>query len=154
MEDTAQSDDSALYTLSATTSLVYWYIASRSNRSAGVREIQRAMRFSSPSSAQYHLGKLEEAGLVGKDVQGNYAVKRNVRLGLMRNFAFFRGKLIPRHLFYAVGTTLISVVYLFLLRSYLSSNIVILAIIPNVLSAFIFWYEAWSVWRQRPHFEG
>jgi DNA-binding transcriptional ArsR family regulator len=153
MGDAAQPDDSSLYTLSATTSLVYWYIASRSSRSAGVREIQRAMRFSSPSSAQYHLGKLEEAGLVGKDVQGNYSMKRNVRLGLMRNFAFFRGRLIPKHLIYAVGTTVISIVYLFLLRSYLTSNIVILAILPNILSALIFWYEAWSVWRQRPRFE-
>ena len=45
---------------------VYWYMLQQPNRSVGVREIQRALRFSSPSVALHHLEKLEDLGLVQK----------------------------------------------------------------------------------------
>jgi len=45
---------------------VYWYMLQQPSRSVGVREIQRALRFSSPSVALHHLEKLEDLGLVQK----------------------------------------------------------------------------------------
>ncbi|NIM45531.1 MAG: hypothetical protein GTN80_07805, partial [Nitrososphaeria archaeon] len=44
--------------LKGKTLLVYWYLIKERGDSVGVREIQRALKFSSPSVASYHLEKL------------------------------------------------------------------------------------------------
>src|SRR5207249_7793299 len=107
--------------LSETAMLIYIYIQSRSGDSVRLRDIQRAMNFSSPSSALFHLQKLESAGLVQKDNVGDYRIKTRVRVSLVRNFLIIKGALIPRHLFYASATTAVSILYFVLLSQFLSS---------------------------------
>src|SRR5438094_986525 len=82
--------------LSETAMLIYVYIQSRSGDSVRLRDIQRAMNFSSPSSALFHLQKLESVGLVQKDNVGDYRIKTRVRVSLVRNFLIIKGTLIPR----------------------------------------------------------
>jgi hypothetical protein len=132
--------------------LIYVYIQSRSGNSVRLRDIQQAMSFSSPSSALFHLQKLESAGLVQKDHVGDYRIKTRVRVSLIRNFLVVKGTLIPRHLVYASATTAVSILYLVLLREFLFSQIALVALLLNVASAVAFWYESWQDWKTRPKF--
>ena len=138
--------------LSETAMLIYVYIQSRSGDSVRLRDIQRAMNFSSPSSALFHLQKLESAGLVQKDDVGDYRIKTRVRVSLVRNFLIIKGTLIPRHVFYASATTAVSILYFVLLSQFLSSPIAIVALLLNAGSAAAFWYETWQDWKTRPRF--
>src|SRR5207237_2937021 len=100
-----------------------------------LRDIQRAMNFSSPSSALFHLQKLESTGLVQKDDVGDYRIKTHVRVSLIRNFLIIKGTLIPRHVFYASATTAVSILYFVLLSQFLSSPIAIVVLLPTPASA-------------------
>jgi len=64
---------------------------------AGIREVQRGLKLSSPTLASYHLKKLEEAGLLKQTMEG-YVVDRV----FLRNLIRFRRMLIPRYFFYSV----------------------------------------------------
>ena len=75
---------------------IYKFIL-RSDRPIGIREVQRALNLSSPTLALYHINKLEEAGLIKKELSG-YVADRIVLENLVR----FRRFLIPRNFFYTV----------------------------------------------------
>ncbi|TLX99316.1 MAG: hypothetical protein E6K95_09775 [Thaumarchaeota archaeon] len=47
------------------------YVYALKKRKVGVREVQRALRLSNPSLAQYHLNKLRELGLL-REEGGDY----------------------------------------------------------------------------------
>ncbi|MCL6579066.1 MAG: winged helix-turn-helix domain-containing protein [Candidatus Bathyarchaeota archaeon] len=51
---------------------VYRFIL-KNNKPVGIREVQRALKLSSPTLALYHINKLEEAGLVKKHLNGYVA---------------------------------------------------------------------------------
>ena len=138
--------------LSETAMRIYVYIDSRSGDGARLRDIQQAMKFQSPSSALFHLQKLEGAGLVLKDPQGNYHVKTRVRVSLTRNFVVLRGRFIPRHLLYALVTSILSVLYLILLRDFLVSPLALIVLSLNLVSVGLFWYETWQDWETKPRF--
>src|SRR2546425_12011885 len=103
--------------------LIYVYIQSHAGDEVRLREVQHAMGFSSPSSALFHLQKLESAGLIQKDPLGNYRIKTRIRVGLMRNFLIIKGVLIPKHLLYATAITAVSILYFILLQQFLFSPI-------------------------------
>ena len=57
-------EDEILNKLTGNTLLVYWYLLKKGRNSSGVREVQRALGFSSPSSASYQpVGNLSQGGL-------------------------------------------------------------------------------------------
>ncbi|RLI19570.1 hypothetical protein DRO49_00220, partial [Candidatus Bathyarchaeota archaeon] len=84
--------------LKGKTLLVYLYLLRSRRSTVGVREVQRALGFSSPSVAAYHLNKLRELGLV-ESVRGDYRLSRLVKVGVLRRFIAIRGLLLPRLLF-------------------------------------------------------
>jgi DNA-binding transcriptional ArsR family regulator len=75
---------------------VYRFIL-KNDKPVGIREVQRALNLSSPTLALYHINKLEEAGLIRKELDG-YVADRIVLENLIR----LRRVLIPRNFFYAV----------------------------------------------------
>lgn len=75
---------------------VYRFIL-KSDRPIGIREVQRGLNLSSPTLALYHINKLEEAGLIKKELSG-YVADRIVLENLVR----FRRFLIPRNFFYSI----------------------------------------------------
>ena len=75
---------------------VYRFIL-KNEKPVGIREVQRALRLSSPTLALYHMNKLEEAGFIKKEL-GGYVADRIV----LENFIRLRRILIPRHFFYTV----------------------------------------------------
>jgi hypothetical protein len=88
--------DKADDVLRGTTLEVYRYLLKKS-RPMGTREVQRALKLSSPSLSVYHLSKLEEVGLL-KRVNGNYVVDRVILEDTVKISRF----LVPRYLFYAI----------------------------------------------------
>ena len=75
---------------------VYRFIL-KNDKPVGIREVQRALKLSSPTLALYHINKLEEAGFIKKESNG-YVADRIILENLIR----LRGVLIPRNFFYTV----------------------------------------------------
>lgn len=115
-----------------------------------VREVQKALHFSSPSIAHHHLEQLRELGLVQKqDIGGHYFLVGEVKIGVLRHFVKLGKLLFPRYFFYAVFSTTFYIVYLLvLMQGYTRENLFIL-LFGAIVSA-IFWYEAARVWSLRP----
>lgn len=109
----------------------------------GVRELQRALHFSSPSVAHHHLEKLREMGLVLRDELGRYRVSEKVDVGVLKMFVVVGGRLIPRFVFYAVFLS--SFLLLYLLQNLPSPDLNVLII--GCLSSAFFWYEAIRLWK-------
>lgn len=82
------------------TLLVYRFIITK-NEAVGVRAIQRKLKFSSPSLAQYHIDKLKNEGLIKEEMGGYIADKV-----ILKNLVRFRNMLIPRFFFYFLLFTL------------------------------------------------
>jgi predicted DNA-binding transcriptional regulator len=77
--------------------LKVYKVVLRSDKPIGIREVQRALNLSSPTLALYHVNKLEEAGLIKKELNG-YVADRVILENLVR----LRRILIPRNLFYTI----------------------------------------------------
>jgi len=128
---------------------VYWYLLQQPTRMVGIREVQRALGFSSPSVAVHHLDKLQDLGLVRKKGTGEYVLEEEVRVGILRFFMRMGRFLVPRYLFY-------SVLFSTMLTSYLSLCLLtqtvpgFYAVMFSSIAAAIFWVETVRLWRARP----
>lgn len=138
------SKESELYKLRGKTLQVYVYML-RKRSPIGVRELQRALGFSSPSVAHHHLEKLREIGLVAKDETGRYRVLEKVDVGVLKMFMVIGGLLIPRFIFYAVFLTTLLILYIIQNLGNLNPY----AIAFGAFSSIFFWIETIRVWRHR-----
>jgi len=135
--------------LKGKTLLVYWFMLRSPSSKVGVREIQRTLDFSSPSVASYHLEKLCSLGLVGKSLIGEYSVKEDVKVGILKFFTRLGRFLVPRYLFYSVFFSTMLIVYL-IFYGHSGSIHNIIAILFGVLACSILWFETLRLWRERP----
>lgn len=126
---------------------VYWFLIRSPTSSVGIREVQRALKFSSPTLAQYHLEKLRELGLVKKE-SAEYMLVSEVKAGVLRQFYRFGTVLVPRFVFYAVLFTAL-LGFLFFIVSEMSL-VAAFAFLLAASGALIFWYEALRAMRERP----
>lgn len=126
---------------------VYWNLLRSPSGAIGVRETQRALGFSSPALAVYHLDKLVELGLVEK-VRDGYHLAKIVNLGVLKQFVRFGTIILPRYVLYATMFTTLLVFYLTQFRRVDFYSL--FALIFGVLATVILWFEAVRAWRQRP----
>ena len=142
--ETGPSKESEIH---GTTLRVYWFLL-RNARPVGVRETQRALSMSSPSTALYHLEKLRELGVTEKDNIGRYSLKDQVQVGALKMFLRVGHLILPRYLFYAIFLSTAIVVYAVgtLVRS---GNVEPAGVIFGVVGAGISWYECARMWRER-----
>jgi predicted DNA-binding transcriptional regulator len=128
---------------------VYWLLL-KSGQQMSVREVQKALHFSSPSVANHHLEQLRQLGLVQKqDIGGTYSLVSEVKIGVLKHFVKLGRLMFPRYFFYAVFSTVSYIVYLtMLVQSFTRENLFI-TLFGAIVSA-IFWYEAFRVWRLKP----
>jgi len=128
---------------------VYWYLLKHGGP-AGIREVQRALHFSSPSIAFHHLEQLRELGLVEKqEVGGQYVLVGEVKIGVLRHYVKLGKLLFPRYFFYALFSTLFFGLYLaIMVNSFTRDNLFIISF--GAIICTIFWYEAYRVWGMRP----
>jgi predicted DNA-binding transcriptional regulator len=135
--------------LKGKTLLVYWYLLRSSSSSVGVREVQRALGFSSPSVAAHHLTKLLSLGLVDQKGTGEYFLTQEVKVGLLRFFTRLGRFLVPRYLFYSVWLSTMLIVYL-IFYGINGSIHNFAAIIFGVIACLILWFETVRLWRETP----
>jgi len=121
-----------------------------SNGEMGVRDVQRALGFSSPSLALHHLTKLSELDLVAKDVDGIYSVKRTVRVGSLSLFIKFGSRLLPRFLFLGTLFTAMLGVYLLVFASWPLKGGDIMFISMSVIAILLSFYESRRIWLLKP----
>jgi len=128
---------------------VYWFLLKNSSP-AGVREVQRALHFSSPSIAFHHLEQLRELGLVQKDdVSGRYVLVGEVKIGVLRHYVKLGRLLFPRYFFYALFSTLFFALYMAVLFSGFTRDSLFIIAFAAVVCG-VFWFEAYRVWNMRP----
>lgn len=128
---------------------VYWLLL-KTGRPMSVREVQRKLRFSSPSVASHHLEQLRELGLVKKqEIGGSYSLVGEIKIGVLRHFVKLGRLLFPRYFFYAVLSTTFYLTYVLMLMQGFSRENLFILLFGGIVSV-IFWYEAVRVWILRP----
>jgi len=128
---------------------VYWLLL-RSGREMSVREIEKALHFSSPSIAFHHLEQLCQLGLVEKQkIGGNYKLVSEVKIGVLRHFVKLGRLIFPRYFFYAVFSSSFYIAYLTLLMKTVTTESLFVIAFGAIIS-IIFWYEALRFWRLKP----
>lgn len=140
-------DEKVAIALTGNTLRVYWFLLRSSNGMVGARETQRALGFSSPALAVYHLDKLVELGLVEK-TDGEYQLVKAVNVGVLKQFVRFGTFMLPRYLLYATMFTTLLVFYLTQLRQVNFYSV--FALIFGLLGTGLLWYETFRAWRQKP----
>jgi len=112
------------------------------NKPIGVRELQRKLKLSSPSVASYHLTKLERLGLVERNLDGKYVVKKTIKFGIVRDIIILGKLSFPRFVFYAMIFTSLTLSYFILLILFSVYEACILGSIIGILACIILWKEA------------
>ncbi|MEM2999131.1 MAG: winged helix-turn-helix domain-containing protein [Candidatus Bathyarchaeia archaeon] len=123
------------------TTLEIYRLLLKTNKPLGIREIQRVLNLSSPSQAQYHLNKLEEAGLLKREM-GNYVINKVLLENCVRVSRF----LIPRYPFYSIFAIAILLIEVVLLRPAVLNREYFLFVAATVIFVLIFCYETVRVW--------
>jgi hypothetical protein len=133
--------------LKGNTLRVYWFLLRSPNGVVGARETQRALKFSSPALAVYHLDKLDELGLAEK-TNGEYRLIKAVNVGVLKQFVRFGAFMLPRHFLYATMFTTLLIFYLTQFKNvgFYST----FALVLGVLATAVMWYETFRAWRQKP----
>jgi hypothetical protein len=157
--------------LRGTTLRVYWELF-RKNRPLGVREVQRSLKLSSPSTSLYHLEKIRELevqrslklsspstslyhlekirelGVAEKNHHGHYSISSEIKVGNLRQFVRFGRLILPRYLFYAAFFW--SALIFYLIES-LIANVQInpIALVFVICAIAVTTYEASRTWRER-----
>ena len=128
---------------------VYWLLL-KSGRPMSVREVEKALRFSSPSVAHHHLEQLRQLGLVQRqNVGGEYVLVSEVKIGVLRHFVKLGRLMFPRYFFYAIFSSAFYIAYIMLLmQDFTRENLFIISF--GAIVTIIFWYEAFRFWRLKP----
>jgi hypothetical protein len=133
--------------LKGNTLRVYWFLLRSPSGMVGARETQRALKFSSPALAVYHLDKLTELGLAEK-TNGEYRLIKAVNVGVLKQFVRFGAFMLPRHFLYATMFT--TLLIFFLIHFERVDFYSIFALVLGLLATGIMWYETLKAWRQKP----
>ena len=135
--------------LKGKTLIVYWYMLQQPKHTVGVREVQRALGFSSPSIAVHHLEKLQDLDLIRKNTTGEYVLEEEVKVGILRFFTRMGRFLVPRYLFYSVLFSTAVTAYLILcMLGQIGPSFY--AILFGSLAVLVFWIETLRLWRAKP----
>lgn len=145
LEDEAKFE----YSLRGKAWKVYWLLL-KGGHPVSVRDVQKALGFSSPSVAYHHLEQLRQLGLVQRqNVGGSYSLVSEVKIGVLKHFVKLGRLLFPRYFFYAVFSTVFYIAYLTtLMQSFTRESLFI--IFFGAIVSTIFWYEALRFWRLKP----
>jgi DNA-binding transcriptional ArsR family regulator len=127
--------------LRGTTLEVYRFLL-KSKKPVGTRELQRALNLSSSSVATYHLGKLEDAGLLRRE-QGGFAVAKY----LLENSVKISRFLVPRYLFYAIFAVAALLLELTVLQPEALYREYVFSVLVTAIFAVFLCYETAKTWK-------
>lgn len=125
---------------------VYLYVLKHNE--VGVREVQRSLKFKSPSLAEYYLKKLENMGLVYES-KGKYYLSNSQKPDIVNHLIKIGSFLIPRMIFYGLFYLVLSI-YFILRLLYFGITLFDIAILIILLisSSVLFIVEAWLSYRR------
>lgn len=143
-------DDQQLFA-NSTTLQVFLYLRQRDIEEVGVRELQRELKFASPSTASWHITKLEEAGLALKLDSNKFTLTNKgknlstVDIPVNMGHYFLRGHLIAPYnlLLFFHGILLLVLCYFWIIKRSLV-EIAVTSSLGIVLSFFLillFWLQ-------------
>ena len=95
MSESSEKAGDPIEALGGTALRVYLYLLT-AGRPVGVRELQRALGFKSPSTARHHLERLVNLGLAERGPRGYRAVRPH---GILAEYVVVSGRMIPRTFF-------------------------------------------------------
>jgi len=130
------SDEQADYVLKGTTLRVYRCLY-RAGTPMGIHDVQRALKLSSPSVAEYHIKKLVRAGLA-KEGQNGYTVDKVVFENVIR----IRRTVIPLQTTFVAFFASAFVVLLTVLRPASITSTYVFSLIVCGVAVVILLYEA------------
>jgi len=136
------SNDDSKEVLRGTTLEVYRFLL-KSTKPVGVRELQRALEMSSSSVANYHLSKLEDAGLLKREMGGFTVAKY-----LLENSIKVHRFLIPRYLFYSIFGIAVLLIELTIMKPTFFYREYVFSLIATCILIFFFCYEAFKTWQR------
>lgn len=132
---------------------VYWYIFTHNH--AGIREIQKALNFSSSGTVAYQTTKLLKAGIISKDMlEGKYSISEEIKIGVLKFFIRIGNRMVPRIslylIIYILGFTA------FLLLAFISgyefvfSPLNLFLLLFLIAGIIIFVIESYKIWKMNP----
>lgn len=130
-----KTDEASDAYLKGTTYKVYRYIL-KERRPQGISDIQRGLRLSSPSVAQYHIRKLLRLGLT-REEQGGYVIDKI----MLENVIRIRRVSIPIQTSYIAFFAVTLFILTFFVRPATINSVYFLAIVINVMALGISLYE-------------
>ena len=144
-----REEDQFEYALRGKDWKVYWLLLKNGGQFS-VRDVQKALSFSSPSVALHHLEQLRQLGLVAKnEVDGQYSLVSEVKIGVLRHFVKLGRLLFPKYFFYAVFSSTLYAMYFVLFMPDFSRESLFIGVFGGII-VVIFWYEAIRMWSLRP----
>ena len=111
-----------------------------------LRDIQRALDFSTPSLASYHLDKLIEAGYASRNERGQYSALGDSAREILEGYSRLGSLVVPQLFFFSVLFT--AVVGFFAIMSLSDVVYVPLLAAASVAMVVVLWYETARVWRR------
>jgi len=133
-------NDDSKEVLRGTTLEVYRFLL-KSTKPVGVRELQRALDMSSSSVANYHLSKLEDAGLLKREM-GGFAVAKY----LLENSIKVSRFLIPRYFFYTFFAVAVLVIELTVMKPSAFYQEYVFSVVAIGILVFFLLYETAKTW--------
>ncbi len=132
---------------------IYWYILTHNQ--AGVREIQKSLKFSSPGTVSYQLNKLLKTGIISKnDKNGKYYVNEELKKGVLGFYTRIGFVILPRFSLYLIINILGFIGYLIFAIIYGDKFITnpgsILLLFFLVFGTAVFSFESIKIWKRRP----
>ena len=130
---------------------IYWFLLTHDE--SGVREIQRDLGISSPSTVSYHINKLVNAGLVSKSKTEKYTVEETMKSGIFGLYVKIGTRMIPRMLFYLSFLAIGAIFYLLLMfnRGVFYIHVEdFLFLFFSVCGIIFIAYEVYRIWIMKP----
>ena len=132
---------------------IYWYIFTHDH--AGIREIQKALNFSSPGTVSYQITKLLEAGVISKNSEeGKYSLNEEIKIGVLKFFIRIGNRVIPRISLYLIIYVLGFIVYFILAvisgNEFITDPVSLFLLIFLILGMIIFILESLKIRKLKP----
>jgi hypothetical protein len=132
---------------------VYWYLFTHNH--AGIREIQKALNFTSSGTVAYQITKLLNGGIISKDeLEGKYSINKEIKIGVLKFFIRIGNRMVPRISLYLIIYILGFTVFLFfaLISGYefIINPLNLFLLIFLIAGIIIFVIESYKIWKLNP----
>jgi hypothetical protein len=140
-------DDSAPSTPAIKGNTVRVYLFVLRNGPCELRDVQRALKLSTPSLAFYHLSRLVQSGVMNRTEDGRYVVVSDISADLLDGYVKFGRRIIPQLFFLSLIFSAILGYYVYLVWRLPLDRDDYVTIVYS-LSIIVLWYETIKVWRR------